>query len=646
MILQPIKRNKPPDDDSSIGIRLGLLLLLALVLFGVLAFRLWYLQILMGDTYSASATSTHESTVVVEAPRGVIYDSDGDPLVENRAGLSVELLPMDMPDPDDEPEMFYREIFDLAELLGMSDADLLDSYQKAAKSPSYLTRVVKEDVPEDTVVAYLEEHAQEFPGVTVDKTSLRQYPFKALATHLLGYVGEISKGDVDSGAEFPHLVAGAHVGRDGVERTYDRYLRGTDGHKTVEVNAQGLPVRFLEDQPAEAGFNLFLTIDADLQRAAEDALVEGIQRAHAEGKTKAAGGAVVALDPRTGKVLAMASYPDYDPSIWVGSRDPEQMLELNTDVSRPQFNRAIDGLYPAGSTFKPFVAAVGLDAGVVTPETLVDCHGEYRVGAQTWKDWLKEGHGNGINLAQAIMQSCDVYFYTLGKEMYDQPTAVLQEGLKRKFGFGAPTGIDLPGETTGSRVPDKTWARERGQEWKTGDEINLAIGQGDLLVTPLQLAVNLAAIVNKDNVLWVPRLALQITDSSGTVVRQFTSERKGQLDIGVDPLTKQSYLSDVRRGMRLVTSDPMGTAYNIFQTFPISVGGKTGTAQKGSDDDYALFMGYAPADGNGEPEIVVVAIIEQGGHGSSVAAPVVRRVMEAYFDQPRGVIPLSPTEDR
>jgi penicillin-binding protein 2 len=638
MILQPIKRKKSSEDDSFIGIRLGVLLLFALALFGLLVFRLWYLQILQGDVYTASATGNRERTVVVEAPRGVIYDCDGKILVDNRAGLSVGLLPMDMRDPEDEPEQFYREIFDLAELLEMSDADLLDAYEKAAKD-SYRTYVVQEDVPENTVVAYLKEHALDFPGVIVEKTYLREYPFKALATHLLGYVGEIFKEDLDS-KEFGDLEAGVHVGRDGVERQYDSYLRGTDGYKKVEVDSSGQPTKFIEDQPAAAGFNLFLTIDADLQQAAEDAIVEGIQRAHSAGFTNAAGGAVVALDPRTGEVLAMASFPDYDPSLWVGGMSTEQYDELNSDVNKPQFNRAINGLYPAGSTFKPFVAAVALEAGVVKADTTVDCYGKFKVGEQTWKDWATDGHGPNVNLAQAIEQSCDVYFYTLGKKLYEQPTAVLQEGLK-KFGFSEQTGIDLPGETEGSRVPDKTWARERGQEWKTGDEINLAIGQGDLLVTPLQLAVALSAIVNTNqgNVVWVPRLALQITDSSGTVVHQFASEENGRLDI-----SDADYLSDIRRGMRLVISDPTGTANDYFSGFPIAVGGKTGTAEKGGDDDYALFMGYAPADGNSEPEIVVVAIIEEGGHGSSVAAPVVRRVMEAYFNEPRGDIPLSATE--
>lgn len=631
MILEPSKKRRPSEDDSFLGIRVGVLLLVALFLFSVLAFRLWYLQILSGDDYVESATVNRVRTVVVEAPRGVIYDRTGKVLVENRGGLSVGMLPMDMPDPAKNPEEFHAEIARLAQLLETSETKLLKDYERAKRDP-YVSYVVQEDVSKEAVVAYLKEHSQDFPGIQVEKAYLREYPYKALATHLLGYVNEISDIDLDR-EEFADLTAGVHIGKDGVERTYDSYLRGTDGWKTVEVDAQGRPVRFVEDVAAESGYNLVLTIKAELQQAAEEAIIEGIRRAHIDSYTNAAGGAVVALDPRTGEVLALASYPDYDPSLWVGGIEAGKYAELlEPQANYPLFNRAVNGLYPAGSTFKPFVATAALDAGVVTWDTIISCGGKYKVAGQTWKDWTEVGHGD-LNLVAAIAQSCDVYFYNLGNMLYEESGQPLQEGL-RKFGFGRRTGIDLPGETGGTRVPDKTWKRETGktaeeQAWKPGDEINLAIGQGDLLVTPLQLAIGLAAIVNGGDV-WVPHLALQITDSSGRIIHQFTNEKRGELGVAADILNK------VRGGLRLVTSDPSGTAYNAFWGFPKAVGGKTGTAQKAPDDDYALFVGYAPADGRSEPEIVVVAVIEEGGHGSSVAAPVVRRVMEAYFGYERG----------
>ncbi|MCX8033032.1 MAG: penicillin-binding protein 2 [Thermoleophilia bacterium] len=637
MILEPVRRKRIAPDDSFVGVRVGILFMLAMFLFAVLAFRLWYLQILSGDEYSGSATVNRVRTVMVEAPRGVIYDRKGRVLVDNRGGLSVGILPMYMYDPQKEAALFYAELTKLAEILKMPVADLLSAYEKAKRDP-YMTYVVAQDVSENGVVAYLKEHSPEFPGVEIVKTYLREYPNKALAAHVLGYVGEISKEELEK-EEFAGLKAGAHIGKDGVERQYDSYLRGTDGWKKVEVNASGQPMRFVEDVAAEPGYNLVLTLDADLQKAAEAAIVEGIERAHADGFRNAAGGAVVAMDPNTGEILALASYPDYDPSVWVGGIEPAKYQELTApQANYPLFNRAVNGLYPAGSTFKPFVAAVALDAGVVTWDTILNCNGKYSVAGQTWKDWRTEGHGD-LNLVAAIAQSCDVYFYNLGKLLYDQTSPVLQEGLRR-FGFGSKTGVDLPGETNGSRVPDKTWKRLTGktaeeQLWKPGDEINLAIGQGDLLVTPLQLAVALSALVNGqgtdgDGVVWVPRVALEITDSTGATVHPFASEKAGELGMSAE------LLSRVRRGMRLVTSDPSGTAYQVFRDFPIPVGGKTGTAQKAPDDDYALFIGYAPADGQSKPEIVVAAVIEEGGHGSSVAAPVVRRVLEAYFGLQRG----------
>jgi penicillin-binding protein 2 len=635
MILHPAKKRRPPEDDSFVGMRVGVLLLVALALFAVLAFRLWFLQILSGDEFVSYAQNNRLREVVVEAPRGVIYDRNEQILlVENRAGLSVGLLPMDMYDPKDEPAQFQQEIAGLADLLEVPEADLLKAYEKATKDP-YVTYTVKEDVSENSTVAYLKEHSLEFPGVEVETTSLRQYPYKSFATHLLGYVGEISESDLDQ-PEFAELEAGAHIGKDGVERTYDSFLRGTDGWKTVEVDAAGRPKKFLEDVAAKPGNNLVLTIDAELQEAAEEAIAEGLQRAHEDPLFRDAdAGAVVAMDPRTGEVLALASYPDYDPSLWVGGMSSESYAEVTAEeAGKPLFDRAISGLYPAASTFKVFVAAAALDAGIVSADTILHCDGSFEAAGQKWKCWKDKGHGD-LNLIAAIAQSCDVYFYNLGYLLWQQTGAVLQEGV-REFGFGKSTGIDLPGETNGTRVPDRLWKQETGQDaeaqaWKPGDEINLAIGQGDLLVTPMQMAVALSALANGGDV-WVPHLGLRITDSSGNVIHQFESEKRGELGFS------DEILSSIRRGMRLVTSDPSGTAYAVFKDFPKSVAGKTGTAEKKPDADYALFMGYAPANGNSVPEIVVVAIIEQGGHGSSVAAPVVRRVMEAYFHTEAGKI--------
>lgn len=650
-MLEPVRRiGRSSEDDSFIGMRVGILLVLGMVLFGVIGFRLWYLQILSGDEFVDYSVSNRERTVIIEAPRGGIYDRNGVPLVQNRAGLSVGFLAMDMPEPDSDE--FYEEIYRLSEILDMPPAQLIADYDKA-KSEPHKTYVIKEDVDENSVVAYLEEHKEQFPGVEVEKAFLREYAYldEARASHILGYVGEISDDDL-SEPEFAELKGGTHVGKDGVERQYDSYLRGKDGWRVVEVDAAGKPVNVLDENPADTGYNLYLTIDAELQAAAEDALKEGLDRARRDypglGFMNAAAGAVVAMDPRNGEILAMASYPDYDPEDWVGGISTADFAAYNAETAnRPLYNRAMNGLYPPGSTLKPFSALSAMHAGLLTWEEVHDCWGRLRLpigtgAAQTfqiWKCWVYPNGHQDINLYQAIQESCDFYFYMVARKTYDQPSPVLQDGLRR-FGYGRSTGIDLPGETERSVVPDKVWSRENGMTWRTGDEINLIIGQGYMQSTPLQQAVALSALVNGGTV-WVPHIGMQITDSSNRVISTMQSEKRGEL--GIDP----DYIAQVKDGMWLVCNQRRGTAYYQWLNFDVDVAGKTGTSQvmgrnlDGSPiDDYALFIGYAPANNTTEPQIVVAAVIEQGGHGSTVASPVVRRVMEAYFDQPKGFIPL------
>jgi penicillin-binding protein 2 len=335
----------------------------------------------------------------------------------------------------------------------------------------------------------------------------------------------------------------------------------------------------------------------------------------------------------------MNSFPDYDPSLWVGGMKQADFDRLNSaDAHQPFLNRAIAGLYPPGSTFKPFVAATALNKGLINGTRVFNDPGYKMVGGLKFSCWNKDGHGE-VNLLEALMESCDVYFYNVGQLLYDQNGPVLQDGV-RGFGFDSKTGVDLPGESKG-QVPDKAWKKEAvvaypnpvDRIWKTGDEVNLAIGQGDMLSTPLQLATAFAAIANADvgktdsegdvllNVL-VPHVGLQITDAAGTKVHEFETQTRKTVSMSAHDLGL------IRTGLQYVTSESQGTAYDAFKGFPVPVVGKTGTSQKAPDDDYAWFMGYAPAN---NPEILVVALVEQGGHGSSVAAPVVRRVMEQYF---------------
>jgi len=609
--------------------RLAVLAVGVLLLFGVLVSRLWFLQILSGDEFAAQANNQRLRTVLVQAPRGVIYDRDGDRLVDNRAGLSVGILPMDL-------RSSGTVIPRLAAVLGIPEEDIWKKLDKAGQN-KYRVVTIKQDVPENPVVSYLLEHGLEFPGVRVEKSYLREYPEEALATHILGYVGEASDKDLKK-EQFLTLKAGAFVGKDGVEAVYDSMLRGVDGTRTVEVDAAGVPRRMIQEIQPLRGSNLVLTIDNDLQAAARAAVIDGIERARADGFVHSYAGVIVALDPRSGEVLAMTSYPDYSPSLWVGGMSTEAYQDLiDPQRHNPLFDRATKGLYPAASTFKPFVAATALRSDLIDWTQIYSDPGTFIRDQHVWRDWLPEGHGD-VNLVEALAESCDVYFYNLGSKFYDQKGPVLQDGL-REFGFGQRTGIDLPDEYAG-QVPDSEWKKKNGKTdidriWKPGDDVNLSIGQGDLLVTPLQLAVAFAAIANGGDIL-VPRVARQITDTSGNVTKQFETEVRSHVDINAEDLDA------IRRGLRMVTGDPSGTAYGAFRGFPIAVVGKTGTAEKKPGDDYAWFMGYAPAD---DPEILVVALIEQGGHGSSIAAPAVRRVLEAYFQtESSGPVQVEATE--
>jgi penicillin-binding protein 2 len=635
--LEPVRKQRPPSDDPAVGLRLGLLALAAVLLFSVLGFRLWFLQILSGDQYVAMANNNRVRTVDVPAPRGVIYDRNMNVLVKNRAGLSVGILPMDLP-AEDQPAR-DRVIARLAQLLMIPEEDIRLKLEKSKIDP-YRVCIIREDVPEDTIVAYLKEHSLEFPGVRVEKSYLRQYPRKAFATHLLGYVGEISEAEMTY-ERFRVLKAGSQVGKDGVEQVYDSYLRGTDGNRQVEVDAAGRPKRVLELMQPVPGNNLVLTIDNTIQEAAERAVVNGIDLAHSAGFKNAAAGAVVAIDPMNGEILAMTSYPDYDPSLWVGGMAQASFAQLNSEASHnPLFDRATKGQYPAGSTFKPFVLATALREDIISWDTKFNCTGSFKEGAQVWKCWNTDGHGE-LNLVEALIQSCDVYLYNVGRLLYRQREAVFQNGV-RQFGFGEITGVDLPGEGPyPGRVPDATWKKEHytsdiDKLYKTGDDINMSIGQGDLLVTPLQLAVGFAAIANADRdgkeggQVLIPHVAKQVTDAAGNVIHTFDTKTRGVVSMNPEDLDA------IRRGLLLSTTERLGTAYKAFQGFPVTVVGKTGTAQKAPDDDYALFMAYAPAD---DPKILVVAVVEQGGT-SSITALVVRQVLEAYF---RTGTPL-PTE--
>jgi penicillin-binding protein 2 len=495
---------------------------------------------------------------------------------------------------------------------------------------------IKESVHNEKIAFLLENQAR-FPGVQVTGTQLRRYEFGQLAPHILGYVAEISRDQLKTRAERGY-AAGDRIGQTGIEASYDRYLRGIPGEGQVRVDALGRVTseRDISRFP-ENGYSIRLTIDVELQKAAEEALAYGIRLALEEGEWAANGGALVAMDPNTGEVLALASNPAFDPSIYVGRVEPKDLQRLaDPSLNYPTLNRAIAGLYQPGSTFKPVTALAAIQERFLSPTELIQCVGQIKAGEdqQVFRNWdpLKN---EPMELTTAIANSCDTYFYDVAQRAYERPDAPIQKWARR-MGFGRPTGIDLGPEAEGL-MPTPAWRRRtfKGIDriWTTGDSIQLGIGQGDVLVTPLQMTRFYALIANGGKLVQ-PHIVKQIEQPStegntSIVVREFKPPEPR--DIGLDPAAVHT----VQEGLYDATHASYGTSTSVFGDFPRLIAGKTGTAEKYVElpgfnglRDQSWWCGYGPY---GTPELVVCAVIENGGHGGEAAAPAALKVFESYF---------------
>ncbi|NLT92368.1 MAG: penicillin-binding protein 2 [Actinobacteria bacterium] len=648
------RRDRPIIQLPSVALRVALVAALAVVLFGVVFFRLWFLQILSGQDFVARANDNRLREVKIVAPRGNIVDRRGEVIVENRPGLAVGLRLMDVPE-----GRLEDEIVRLARVLKMRPARIRKAIMDHLRPStmelgddgewhSYLTWdavleheitgldviIVREDVSERTV-SYLKERALSFPGVEVRQNYLRAYPHGTMAAQLLGHLADISAEQLRE-KHFKGYSAGDVVGVEGLEKTYDRWLRGRDGVARIEVDAFSRPKQSdpVGGRLPEPGHTLVTTLDAKVQEAAERALRTGISLAHRDGKVEANGGAAVVLDARNGDVLAMANYPTYDPGVWVGgiSEKKYRRLFVQKGNNYPQLNRAIMETKAVGSTFKVVDAVAGLEEGVISPVEAFFCNGSYKPPVATDKTvfgcWSSAGHGS-LSLVDAITQSCDVYFYNVGYRFYAAKGSPLQEWAKR-LGMGRPTGIDIEGEAAG-RVPTPEWRQkyfrsEVDKLWTPGNSINLSIGQGDLEATPLQLAVTYAAIANGGRVV-TPHLGLRIVDAAGQTVRDLHPAKARKVDIA------PSTLDLVRQGLYKAANSPTGTSAHVFALYGQPVAGKTGTAEvydatRSGYVDYAWYASYAPAH---DPRYVVVVMIEKGGHGGTVAAPAARVIYDALF---------------
>jgi penicillin-binding protein 2 len=631
------RRDRPLIQTPSIALRVAIVASVAVALIGVILFRLWFLQILSGRDYVAEANDNRLRTVKVVAPRGVITDRNGKVLVDNRPGLAIGIRPMDV------PRGQIRPLVDrIAKVMHMSartirrkltdHAGVNWTQFKKGKGLQYDLVVLKDDVSK-TLVSYVLEHQLSFPGVEVRKSYLRDYPQGDLAAHVLGTLSEISPQQLKQ-TQYRGYAAGDVIGQGGVESTYDKWLRGQDGTLKIEVNAAGTPKKNappIARRMPKPGDNLVLTIDSKVQRAAQNALLYGIQLAHASGKTSANGGAAVVLDAKTGAVIALASYPTFDPSVWVGGISEKNFRALQAPVANaPLLDRVDAGLYPVGSTFKIIDAVAALAEREITAATRFTCPGFFvppnilvRTVFRCWS--YPVGHGS-LDLTQALVQSCDVYFYNVGELFYQRKDTALEDWAGR-LSLGKLTGLDVPGEL-GGRVPTPAWRRTYftnpvDKLWGPGQSINLSIGQGDLLATPLQMAVALATVANGGYVVQ-PHLGLKIVDPQGKLVRMIEPGAPKKLDVA------SSYLATIRNALYLAATSPTGTSYPVFGSYPIPVAGKTGTAQVFGKDDYAWYISYAPAN---DPKYVVAVMIEQGGHGGTAAAPAARMIYDALFDK-------------
>jgi penicillin-binding protein 2 len=632
-----------------LALRIGILGMLALTVFAVLFLRLWALQVLNGTQYLRAAQNNQLRTVRVQAPRGPILDRYGRVLVSNVAGTVIQIWPSDLPK-DKRTRM--RELHRLARLVDVPYLQIVRAIRRHRRVDPLSPVKVKEQVGEARV-DYLSERADEFRGVEVVDTYLRAYPHGDLAAHLLGYVGKISAGQLkDLKSKGYHLDDA--IGQTGVESEYDRFLRGTAGLDRLRVDSLGRPQSDFEPiVPPHAGNALRLTIDLKLQAAAEEALRYGLRAAHNNacyGCWAANGGAIVALDPRDGSVRALASYPTYHPSLYAGHVRQQELdvagLTPRTakQANYPVLNRALDGSYPPGSTFKPMTALAAMEEHLVEPYSTLACTGSYTVKGQTFLNW-DPGANSQMTMPTALAASCDTYFYQLGYRFYGLRTFGRLQKWASRFGFGLSTGIDLSPEQNGLLpTPDwreRTFTKKTDPEqwridslWKPGDSIQLAIGQKDLLVTPMQMARFYAAIANGGRLVTPHVLTdVELPTSKGQPAKVLpTPPPPAPESTGVDARA----LDVVRQGLYEATHSSVGTSTAIFGSFPVSIAGKTGTAEKTIDPgdgyprnfDQSWWCGYGPAE---DAQLVVCALIENGGHGGTAAAPAALKVFEAFF---------------
>ncbi len=572
--------------------------LVLVITMTVLLIRLWDLQIMRGSEMRKLSEQNRIRVKKIPAPRGIIYDRTGKVLADTRPSFNIYLTPEDIKD-------FSQSVDGLARLLNWDREDVIEKMKAASGMPPSFPIKIKSDIPMDEV-ARVEAHRVYIPGVSIQIEPKRNYPYGASLAHVLGYVSEISDEELKNKKKHKDYSPGDYIGKYGLERSYENELRGVDGEKRVEVDAIGREVRTLDIIDPVPGHSLHLNLDLELQLTADKAL-----------ETRK--GAAVAVNPKTGGVLVLASRPGFDPNKFASGIIKQDWQKIAMDKAHPLQNRAIQGGYPPGSTFKVLVAMKALDLGVINERTTFGCGGGFAYGNRVFKCWKKGGHGS-VAVHRAIVESCDVFFYNVGLRVGVDRIHELADIV----GLGRVTGIDLPNEQKGL-IPSTEWKKKRyNQPWYEGETVSVSIGQGAVWLTPVQLA-QLSAFVANDGKNFKPQIVNRIVSTEGKVVKTFEPV------VNADPKLKKGVVQIVKDGMRGVVNEPGGTA-GRSKLQNVAMSGKTGTAQAGSEKvklgDHAWFIAYAPAE---DASIAMAVLVEHGGHGASAAAPVAKDITETLF---------------
>jgi len=659
-MIEPAKDRRAPITPQ-LAVRVAVIGAVAFALFAIVFFRLWYLQVLSGDKYLAEANTNRFRQLKIPAPRGEIVDRNGTVIVRNKRAIVVQLDPSKLPQeerdiaakwgqdigkraarpkgrrgapvriPGIPTEQLRTRYERLSNVIDTSAESIHRQVIRSLAIVPYTSVRVKTDVAR-SVLTYMLERSDQFPGVKVERTYLREYPRQTLAAQILGNVGEIGPDELKQ-SRFRGVDQGTTIGKDGLERSYDRYLRGQDGIQRVQVDAMGRPIENdrLRDTDPVAGQRVRLSLDLPLTQVGQRAL-------GATGQP----GTVVALDPSNGEVVAMASSPSFDPTVFTKPITQKTFdAQFGESAGSPLVNRAISGLYPTGSTFKPITALAGLQSKAVSASESIDDPGCIKIGDREFCNAGDFPNGS-VDMRKALQVSSDVYFYRLGQRMFPLDGQVLQTWARR-LGFGRPTGIDLRGEQEGL-IPDREW-RERLNErerkcrptnggrpcyaldysaFNLGDNVNLAVGQGFLQANPLQLAVAYAAIANGGKIVR-PHLGLEIEDDQGRLLQRI--KRAPSRRVNFDPANQQV----IMEGLRAAAQEPGGTSTDVFAGWDHGrhpVYGKTGTAERQPKADQSWYVAYVP---DKERPIVIVATVEEGGFGAATAAPIVCRMLLQYY---------------